>query len=205
MIKNIVFDMGEVLIRFNRDRIMENVGVTDPADKKLLKNNVFLTYEWAAMDRGILNEETAAPTVLARLPERLHDAAIKILMLWDRPIIPIEGTYELIEELKANGYGIYLLSNASIHQHDYWERIPASKFFDGKLISADHGVVKPQPEIYRLFYETFSLDPAECVFIDDSHMNIEAAIYTGMHGIVFHDDVPELRSRLIELGVNVRA
>ena len=75
--------------------------------------------------------------------------------------------------------------------------------FDGTLISADVGLVKPQPEIYRLLCETFSLDPDECVFIDDAINNAEGAYLCGMHPIVFHNDVAELRQKLRKEGVPV--
>ena len=95
-----------------------------------------------------------------------------------------------MEELKNLGYGLYLLSNASYRQHDYWPLIPCSKFFDGTLISADVKLVKPQPEIYRLLFKKFSLKPEECFFVDDSPANVEGAHYCGMTGAVFNDGVP---------------
>ncbi len=64
---------------------------------------------------------------------------------------------------------------------------------------------KPDPAIYRLLYERFSLDPAACYFVDDSRINIEAALFTGMRGFVFEGDVPALRRALRQEGVNVRA
>ena len=202
MIRNIVFDMGNVLIRFDRDYFIDRLGVA-PEDKPLLKREVFLSLEWARMDRGSMTDEEAAESVCRRLPERLHDAARKLVSMWDRPILPIEGMYELIEELKANGYGIYLLSNASYRQHDYWPRVEASRFFDGTLISADEKVVKPQPEIYRLLLERFDLKAEECFFVDDVPSNIEGAFYCGIPGAVFHGDAALLRRDLRAAGVNV--
>ncbi|MBR0041269.1 MAG: HAD family phosphatase [Oscillospiraceae bacterium] len=202
MIRNIVFDMGQVLLRFIPDLFIERLGV-EGEDKKLLKREVFQSLEWARMDRGSLTDAEAAEIICRRVPERLHDAVHKLVAMWDRPILAVEGTEELIAELKEKGYGVYLLSNASYRQHDYWPKLPASRYFDGTLISADVKLVKPQPEIYRLLCETFSLIPDECVFIDDAINNAEGAFLCGMHPIVFHDDVPELRARLRELGVPV--
>lgn len=202
MIRNIVFDMGQVLLRFLPDLFIERLGV-EGEDKKLLNREVFRSLEWARMDRGSLTDEEAAEIICRRVPERLHDAVHKLVAMWDRPILAVEGTEELIAELKEKGYGIYLLSNASYRQHDYWPKLPASRYFDGTLISADVKLVKPQPEIYRLLCETFSLVPDECVFIDDAINNAEGAFLCGMHPIVFHNDVNELRERLRELGVPV--
>ena len=202
MIKNILFDMGQVLIRFDQKYFIKRLGIED-ADLDLLLREVYRSVEWVQMDRGTLREEDAFRSISKRLPERLHDAAWKLICMWDRPILEVAGMYELVEELKGLGYGIYLLSNASVRQHDYWPRIPASRFFDGKLISADVHVIKPQPEIYRLCLEKFGLQAEECFFIDDAPANIEGALCCGIAGAVFHGDAKLLRSQLRATGIPV--
>ena len=204
MIKNILFDMGNVLIYFDRNLFMDRLGLEE-ADKKLLTRELFLSLEWARMDRGSLVEPQAVESISRRLPERLHDAAEKLVSHWDEPLIPVPGMYELIRELKSAGYGIYLLSNASLRQHEYWPRIEASQFFDGTLISADEGLMKPQPEIYRLILERFGLKAEESFFIDDLPSNIEGAFYCNMPGAVFYNDVAKLRQDLRNAGVNIHA
>ena len=139
----------------------------------------------------------------SRLPERLHEQAHLLVDRWDRPILPVPGMAELVRELKEAGYGVYLLSNASYRQHEYWPRVPGSEYFDGTLISADVKLVKPCAEIYELLYSTFGLIPGECLFIDDSAPNIESAERTGMPGIVFHGDADELRGEMKAFGVKV--
>lgn len=203
MIKNIVFDMGNVIIRFDPELFMVRLDLAEE-DRRLLKRELFVSLEWSRMDRGSLTDEEAAEIVCRRVPERLHDAVRRLVGMWDRPILPVEGMYELVEELRGMGYGIYLLSNASFRQHDYWPRVPASKFFDGTLISADVKLVKPQPEIYRLLCDKFSLLPEECVFIDDSTSNAEGAYFCGINALVFHGDAHEMRLKLNELGVKVK-
>lgn len=202
MIRNIVFDMGQVVLRFAPDFFLDRCGA-EGEDKKLLKREVYQSLEWARMDRGSLTDEQAAELICRRLPERLHETVHELIDRWDRPILPVEGMEELIAELKGKGYGIYLLSNASYRQHDYWPRVPACRYFDGTMVSADVKLVKPQPEIYRLLCETFSLKAEECVFIDDAINNAEGAFLCGMHAIVFHDDMDELRTRLREEGVDI--
>ena len=202
MIRNILFDMGNVLIRFDRKLFLDRLDLSE-ADKETLLRDVFASVDWAHMDRGTKTEAMALESMKTRLPQRLHAAAAELVFRWDEPLIPIDGMYELVEELKEKGYGIYLLSNASVRQHEYWPRIPVSRFFDGTLISADEHVMKPQPEIYRLCLQRFGLKAEESFFIDDMAHNIEGALFCGLSGTVFHGDVTRLRKDLREAGVDV--
>lgn len=202
MIRNILFDMGQVLIRFDRKLFLDRLEISEE-EKLLLMREVFLSVEWVQMDRGTLAEPEAEQLMCARLPEHLQGAVHSLVSLWDQPMLPVAGMAELVEELKQAGYGIYLLSNASVRQHEYWPRIPGWQFFDGKIISADEKVMKPHPDYYLRALERFRLIPGECVFIDDVPANIEGAIYCGIPGIVFHGDVKLLRSQLRARGVRI--
>ena len=202
MIRNILFDMGNVLIRFDRDFFITRLGVAEE-DKQLLMREVFLSIEWVQMDRGSITESQAEEQICRRLPPHLHDAARKLISMWDRPILPIEGMYELVQELKSAGYGIYLLSNASVRQHEYWPRIPAHVFFDGTIISADEGVMKPDAGYYLRALNRFDLKAEECFFVDDVPANVEGAAFCGISGAVFHGDAALLRQQLKTAGVNL--
>ncbi|MBO4470963.1 MAG: HAD family phosphatase [Clostridia bacterium] len=203
MIRNIVFDMGQVILKFDPKHFIDREKVTDPEDRKLILNELFLSVEWAQMDAGTLTEETAEPSILERFPERLRGTVRNLLYNWAYPRETIPGMEETVRALKDAGYGIYLLSNASKAQHDYWPRVPVSEYFDGKLISCDVKVVKPCHRIYELFTEKFGLKPEECIFIDDSTANAAAAIACGWQGIVFHGDADELRQKLRKAGVRI--
>lgn len=203
MIKNILFDMGNVLLHFDRKVFLDRLEISEE-DKLLLLREVFLSVEWVQMDRGTLWEETAEPLMCQRLPARLHDAVHRLVSEWDEPMMPVEGMAELLQELKENGYGIYLLSNASLRQHAYWHKVPGWQFFDGKIISADEKVMKPHPDFYRIALERFDLKPEECFFIDDVPANIEGAMFCGIPGAVFHKDVALLRRQLRVAGVKIR-
>ena len=201
MIKNIVFDMGGVLINFDAQRYTARF-VPDPADYELIRRELFRSVEWIGMDRGSITDEEAVASVCRRLPERLHQGVRDILDNWHQDIPPLDGVYDLVEELKGKGYGIYLLSNTCARFHSFRKNIPALRFFDGEFISADCHLVKPEPGIYLRFLEQFRLRPEACVFIDDVPLNIEAAIRCGFSGIVYHNDPIRLRRELRELGVD---
>ena len=203
MIRNIVFDMGNVVIRFDPVYFLDRAGITEPEDRKLVLNELFHSVEWAQMDAGDLTEETAEPLILPRFPERLRETVRTLLYSWAYPRDMVPGMEDLIRRLKEAGYGIWLLSNASVAQHDYWPRFPVSRLFDGKLISCDVKVVKPCHKIYRLFTEEFALKENECVFIDDAPSNVAAAVACGWQGIVFHGDAAETERKLRAMGVKL--
>ena len=136
MIKNVIFDMGNVLIYFHKDIFLDQAGVTGE-DRKLLERVVFESLEWARLDRGSLKEAEAEKLMCARLPERLHGAVHYFIWAWDKPLRPVRGMATLARELKEKGYRLYLLSNAASRQHEYWHDIPGSEYFEGSLLSAD--------------------------------------------------------------------
>ncbi|QTE68438.1 HAD family phosphatase [Clostridiales bacterium] len=203
MIRNIVFDMGNVLIRFDPSLFIEREGITDPEDRRLILDELFNSVEWAQMDRGILEEKTAEPFILERFPERLHPTVSNLLHHWAIPGDEFTGMRELVADLKNAGYGLFLLSNASTAQHRYWPLFPVSRYFDGKLVSCDVKVVKPMREIYQIFTDRFLLDPEECLFIDDAPANVAAAITCGWNGIVFHQDAAQLRRKMRQFGIRI--
>ena len=202
MIRNIVLDMGNVILRFDTDIFMDRVGLTDPSDREWMEREVFRSLEWAKTDRGSLTPEEAAEIMKRHVPERLRPFVDRLVCGWGDQILPMPGMAELIGELKAAGYGIYLLSNAGSNHSEYWRRVPGNELFDGLLVSAEVGCIKPEREIYGLLIDRFSLLPEECVFIDDLPLNVEAGTRWGMHGIVFHQDAEELREKLREIGVD---
>lgn len=203
MTKNIVFDMGNVLIVFDPGYFMDLEGITDAGDRDIIMRELFHNIEWAQMDLGVLTEDTAAPSVLARVPERLKESVLHLLNHWWEKRSCIAGMEELVMQLKQSGYRLYLLSNASVSQHVYWPTFPISRWFDGKLISCDHGIVKPNPEIYRLFTDQFRLIPEECLFVDDQPANVAAAIQCGWSGIVFQGEAEELKEKMKLSGIEM--
>ena len=203
MIRNIVFDMGNVLIKWCPEAFVERMGVPEE-DRPQLLSEVFGRVEWVQLDGGVISFEDAAAAMCSRLPERLHAAARELVYdWWKRPLFPVEGMGSLIREIKALGYGIYLLSNASVDLPKYFDRIPGSECFDGRIVSAEWKLLKPQPEIYRVLFREYGLKPEECLFVDDLKPNIEAAILTGMSGTIFRG-AEELRRTLIQMGIPVQ-
>ncbi len=204
MIRNIVFDMGQVLIHFIPVEISRKAGVPEEALETFVEE-LFESPEWARLDRGSITQEEAYAVVCARLPEERWESARKILYSWwEWALWPMEGMAELMAELKERGYRLYALSNATLSFHGYCGKIPGIELFDGKIISADWKLLKPQHEIYETLYREYGLQPEESFFIDDNPLNIEGAWETGMRGVVFRGDVDRLRRELRQAGISLR-
>lgn len=200
MIRNIVFDMGNVLIHWQPNIFLDQLNVAEE-DRPRLTREVFGRVEWIQLDRGVISFEEAAAAMCARLPRHLHGVARTLVFgWWKRPLCPVEGMAGLIQQLKESGYGIYLLSNANVDLPQYFHRIPGSEYFDGRIVSADWRLLKPQPELYRVLLREYNLLAEECFFVDDLNINVEAAMLVGMSGAVFHG-TDELRRELLQAGV----
>nr|WP_243149481.1 HAD family phosphatase [Colidextribacter sp. OB.20] len=193
--------MGGVLIDYVPARFVDLLGL-EGEDKALLLREVFNTVEWVQMDRGAKTEEEAAAVMKRNLPARLHGAVDRLVFWWELEMRPMEGMEALVKELKGLGYPVYLLSNASLRQPEYFDRIPGSQYFDGKIVSAFYKLLKPQPEIFRLLTQKFGLKLEECFFVDDLAANVEGAVNEGLSGAVFHG-VEDLRKKLRAAGVPV--
>ena len=193
-IKNIVFDMGNVLIRFDPEYFLTREDVTDAQDRELLMQAVFRSDEWRMADQGLLDEAGLEKIALQKLPQRLHEIAHRLIFHWNEPLLPIEGMADFVRECKQKGLGVYLLSNATVRQPSYWPDIPGSEYFDGAVISACERLSKPMPEIYRRLLARYDLAAKECLFVDDMQANVDGAISVGMKGFLFTGDVRALRT-----------
>lgn len=201
MIKNIVFDMGHVLVDYSSKPVCEHF-IEDVLDRERVRTAVFVSPEWNMLDIGVLTDEQALEQICSRLPQRLHEAAALCLRDWHLyNMKPIREMEPVVRDLKTKGYGIYVCSNAAIRLVDlYRDLFPAPECYDGVLFSAEVKCIKPQKEIYYHLFERFSLKPEECYFIDDLPINIEGGRACGMDGYCFADgDMEKLKAVLEKL------
>ena len=126
MIRQIVFDMGNVLIHYRPQRYVQRLDVAEE-DRPLLLREVFGSVEWIRLDRGSIGQEEAAAAMAARLPRRLEGAVQALLEWWKLELSPMEGMEALLGELKGLGCGLYLLSNATARLPEYFDRIPGRR------------------------------------------------------------------------------
>ena len=201
MIKNIIFDMGNVLLDFEPMRYVKNLGLGSEDEEKKVFNATYLTYKCPYLDRGDYTEEEFVSAICLDIGEKYRPYIEKLIFNWADDVKAVSGMAELVHELKDRGYKIYLLSNAGYRQHEYWLRIPGHEYFDGTIVSCDVKAIKPERKIYEVLYKTFNLKPEECFFIDDLPINIYGARETGMDGFVFTGDAKILRKVMEEKGI----
>ena len=185
MIKNVVFDFGQVLVRFD-PRYMCEVYVSDKNDVRQLSEVVFDRLYWDRLDAGTISDDELLSDVKKRLPERLHAAAERIYRGWLYNLPEIPGMREAIAICRERGFGVYLLSNISETFAEHYREIPILEGFDGYVFSAVAGCVKPSAEIFRHLCDKFELTPCETLFIDDSLKNINGADKFGI--VAYHFD-----------------
>lgn len=185
MIRNIVFDIGNVLAGFNWQEFYKSFGFTDEIFEKLADATVKSSL-WNEMDRGKMSDNELLAGFIANDPS-IEDEIRQVFSDIKGMILRYDYAIPWIKELKDRGYGVYVISNFA--QKAYNECIEALDFLeetDGAILSYQVKMIKPAPEIYQLLCSQYNLKAQECVFIDDMEKNVEAARKEGMKGIVFH-------------------
>ncbi len=196
MIRNVVFDFGQVLVRFEPKYMTEQY-VTDPTDSALLQEVLFDRLYWDPLDRGTITDDEVLRLCRERLPARLHAVAKTIYDNWIYHLPETDGMRALLTELKADGrFRLLLLSNISPYFSAHAKEISILDFFEHCVFSGDCQLVKPEREIYEHLCRTGDIRPEETVFIDDSPINIAGAEAYGIRGYLFDGDVPKLRQYL---------
>ncbi len=191
--KNIVFDFGNVIGKFDEHYILRQF-CSSEQDLELLFDVIFSG--WGELDKGTVDYNENIENVVRRVPARLEDTVRSFFRGWPEHIIPIRQTADFIRELKDRKIPIYLLSNAPTYFAEWAQRIDTLRLFDGIVFSAPLKMAKPEPEIYQYLFRTYDLKPEECFFIDDLEKNIRAAKEAGMDGIIFTGSIDEVKEKI---------
>lgn len=196
MIRNIVFDMGNVLLDYNPQVPLDAFCRTEE-EKNVIRRELFEGPEWIQGDLGNITEDGKYESVRKRVPKHMHPALKRCVYEWDICMKPVPGAREFCEYVKQKGYGLYVLSNASDTFYNYFPRFAPLDFFDGIVVSADIHVIKPDIRIYRYLLDTYSLTPEECLFLDDREDNAAGAKQAGMSAEVFRNDFDAVRRKYL--------
>lgn len=197
-VRNVIFDMGNVLMTFNGPYFASCFTDT-PEDAALLNAALFGSPLWTLLDSGTIGHETMTRYAEHHLPERLHPNLHECLAHWPERSEAIADVNELGVRLKEEGLGVYVLSNASTRIMEQLGHAPVIPYVDGVVVSANERMMKPDPSIYQLLCERYDLDPAECLFVDDNEDNCIGARVAGMHAYHFTGDVAALEATVRQL------
>lgn len=188
MARNIIFDLGGVVLDWNPDAILAGF-YEDAALRPLVKAAVFQHPDWLDLDRGVLEEGAAIQRIRGRIdrPEQELQALFAAVRA---SLVPKPETLQLLERLDARGVPLYCLSNMPAgtaawlrERHSFFTR------FRGIVISGEERMMKPERGIFELLLHRFGLDPRDTLFVDDSVPNVVAARALGMQAVLFTDAV----------------
>lgn len=185
MIKNIILDIGRVLVGFEWKEYIR--GLFDEETGQRVTDAIWKDGRWYELDRGVRSEEEILESFYQAEPELKGE----IKETFDRVgecLIRYEHAIPWIEELKAQGYSVYYLSNYSEHlmraNPDVLDFLP---YMDGGVFSCYVNLIKPDPAIYLCLLEKYGLKAEECLFIDDREENVAAARELGMQAVRFEN------------------
>lgn len=191
--KNIIFDFGNVIGRFNGRYILQHF-CSSEEDYQILAGSIFS--RWPDLDKGTLDYELNIETVASEVPARLEENVRTFFRDWPLYVDLLPQTADFIRELRQTDAKIYLLSNASTYFAEWFSDRDPIKDFDGIVFSAPLKMAKPEPEIYQYLFNRFDLKPEDCFFIDDLEENIKTGKFLGMDGIVFTGDIEAVKNSI---------
>lgn len=190
MIKNIVFDLGNVLAKFNPYEIYYSY--TDNKQQALeLYELMYESNLWVDLDRGIDPVEVIT-NMCAKAPTHYHEPIQQIVLTWINALTFDPKMKSLVKQLKQHEFRIYMLSNISKQFYDFRKNNDIFDEFDGLYVSADYNHIKPSQEIYHHFLKNFDINAFESIFIDDKEENILSAKAIGFHVYHYQDDFNQL-------------
>jgi 2-haloacid dehalogenase len=195
-----VFDLGGVLIDWNPRYLYRKLFRGDDDAMEYFLANI-CTSNWNSQQDAGRSLAEACALLGSKYPEHWQ-----MIEAWRERYDEmlggsIQGTVDLLAELRSSSVPIYALSNWSSETFPAaWKRFDFLRWFKGILLSAEVRLLKPDPRIYRHFCQTHAIDPAEAIYIDDLKPNVDGAAALGMHGIHFTDPA-SLRRELVGVGL----
>ncbi|MFX0035296.1 MAG: HAD family hydrolase [Candidatus Hermodarchaeota archaeon] len=201
MIRNVIFDLGNVLLNFKPEIFLFSY-VKDENFIKSFISNVISSEIWLNLDRGTLTIKNAKKQLINKFPEEKKFIST-FFKHWMKMLTPIDENVKILYNLKSNGYRVYILSNYIQEAFKYVKnKYNFISIFDGVVISGNVKVMKPEIEIYQKLVDKYKIVPEECVFIDDIESNLFQARRMGMKTIFYLPNT-NLSEELKKIGINL--
>ena len=178
---DIILDMGNVLLEWNKDKILQ--GVSDTKEEYLILDKaIFQSGLWERLDLGILTREELVLKVVSMIGRIYQKKVEEVIWNWPSYIDIYREVFPVLSELKKKGHRIFVLSNTSKVFYDLLEEqlSPLKELLDGFVLSCDIKAIKPDLAMFKEILDKYQLDPANCVFLDDIEDNTIAAEKLGI-------------------------
>ncbi len=201
MIRNIVFDLGRVLLEYDPIEYINRFNFSNDIKEKL-NEIIFRSEYWLDCDKGTKSVSKDLTRILIHENKDLEtEISMVINKDWVTMLTLKQETEKFLIELHNLNYRIYILSNLSEDAYKFVVNYDFFKYIDGGVYSYQENLVKPDSKIYEVLLSRYNLIPEETIFIDDSQENIEAANKLKIHGIVFQD-INQVKSEVSKICKN---
>lgn len=200
MIKNVVFDFGNVLVHFD-PLYMTKAYIDNEEDCKLVSEVLFDRLYWDKLDKGTISDAEVIEESCKRLPEHLHEKTALVYNNWYYNLPLFEGMEQLLKKLKEKNISLFLLSNISKGFAEKSDEIYILKYFEKCIFSAVCGHVKPNMDMFEYMLRECDIKGEETVFVDDNEKNIDGAVSVGINGYLFDGRYEHLEKYLSDKGI----
>ncbi len=199
MIKNIIFDLGNVLISFIPSEYLKKKNYPENIRNTIL-NDIFRSDEWKMLDNGEITLGEAIEELTVKSTLKREEIAL-VFNMRTEIMFPLDNNVRLLPDLKKRGFSLYYLSNFPL---DIFEEIKNDyfffRYFDGGIISAEVKLSKPDVRIFSFLLNKYSLDPEESFFIDDIEENVRSAETLKIKGLATFgsENISEMMEKVLE-------
>ena len=205
MIRNIIFDLGNVIINYNQEQIINNF-TKKKEEIKYIYDEIFHAPEWELMDLGNITNDEAIEVINKRNQFRYQKLTENFLHEWYKKQEINRDTVEIAKKLKRNGYKLFVLSNMANLTYEYFKNDEFFSLCTGIIISAHEHLIKPDEKVFRLLLDRYKLNAEECLFIDDdpSEENYKTANKMEIKGRrIIPNSAEDVRKLLLEFNIEI--
>ncbi len=192
---DIILDMGNVLLEWNKDKILQSVSNTKK-DYLILDKSIFQSGLWERLDLGTMMREELVLKLVSMIGRGYQKKVEEVIWNWPSYIDIYREVFPVLSELKKKGHRIFVLSNTSKVFYDLLEEqlSPLKELLDGFVLSCDIKAIKPDLAMFKGILDKYQLDPTNCVFLDDIEDNTNSAQKLGIkaHQVKKRSDVVDI-------------
>ena len=178
---DIILDMGNVLLEWNKDKILQGVSDTKK-DYLMLDKTIFQSGLWERLDLGTMTRQELVLKVVSMIGSTYQKKVEEVIWNWPSYIDIYREVFPVLSELKKKGHRIFVLSNTSKVFYDLLDEqlSPLKELLDGFVLSCDIKAIKPDLVMFKEILDKYQLNPTNCVFLDDIEDNTIAAEKLGI-------------------------